>query len=141
MLFVANLQQIGYNISKEVTLLNIGEKIKQRRKELGLTVDEVANKIGKNRATVYRYESNKIEDMPVGILIPLSHILQTTPSYLMGWEENISSAYNAKEQKKLMEIYSMLNEKGQQALLSYAGYVIKQPENLKAGTESNKIVS
>ena len=33
--------------------MNIGERIKQRRTELGLSVDEVASRLGKNRATIY----------------------------------------------------------------------------------------
>lgn len=66
--------------------MTIGERIKQRRIELGLSVDEVAEKLGKNRATVYRYESNEIENLPVGTLEPLAKILETTPAQLMGWE-------------------------------------------------------
>lgn len=41
--------------------MKIGERIRQRRKEIGLSVDELAEILGKNRATVYRYESNEIE--------------------------------------------------------------------------------
>lgn len=29
--------------------MSVGKRIKERRKELGLSVDEVANKLGKNR--------------------------------------------------------------------------------------------
>lgn len=59
--------------------MTTGDRIKQRRLELGLSVDEVATKLGKNRATVYRYESNDIENLPVGTLEPLAEILDTTP--------------------------------------------------------------
>ena len=65
--------------------MTIGERIKQRRIEIGLTVDQLADKIGKNRATVYRYESNEIEKFPLDILYPLAEALHTTPAYLMGW--------------------------------------------------------
>ena len=68
--------------------MTIGERIKQRRMELGLSVDEVAEKLGKNRATIYRYESNEIENLPVGTLEPLAKILETTPAQLMGWSDN-----------------------------------------------------
>lgn len=67
--------------------MNIGQRIKSRRLKLNMTVDEVAEKIGKNRATVYRYESSEIEDLPTSILEPLAKALQTTPGYLMGWED------------------------------------------------------
>nr|DAS98414.1 MAG TPA: helix-turn-helix domain protein [Caudoviricetes sp.] len=70
--------------------MTIGERIKQRRIELGLSVDEVAEKLGKNRATVYRYESNDIENLPVGTLEPLATILETTPAQLMGWDDSDS---------------------------------------------------
>ena len=68
--------------------MNIGDRIKSRRKELGLTVDEVALKLKKNRATVYRYESQHIENLPINILEPLAEVLETTPAYLMGWTDN-----------------------------------------------------
>ena len=72
--------------------MNTGDRIKQRRTELGLTVDELAEKIGKSRATIYRYENGDIENMPTPVLEPLAKALETTPADLMGWidiaEEN-----------------------------------------------------
>jgi transcriptional regulator with XRE-family HTH domain len=68
--------------------MTVGERIKYRRVELNLTVDELAKRLGKNRATVYRYESNDIENFPITVLEPLAQALRTTPSYLMGWEED-----------------------------------------------------
>lgn len=41
--------------------MTVGDKIKKKRIELGLSVDEVAKALGKNRATIYRYESHEIE--------------------------------------------------------------------------------
>jgi repressor LexA len=72
----------------EVNSMKIGERIRQRRKFLGLSVDELAEKLGKNRATIYRYESNDIEKLPTTVLEPLAKALNTTPSYLMGWEDD-----------------------------------------------------
>lgn len=66
--------------------MTVGERIKQRRLELNMSVDEVAAKLGKNRATVYRYESNDIENLPTSVLIPLARVLETTPAELMGWQ-------------------------------------------------------
>ncbi|MGN0422826.1 MAG: helix-turn-helix domain-containing protein [Lachnospiraceae bacterium] len=66
--------------------MTTGERIKQRRLELKMSVDELAKKLNKNRATVYRYESDEIENFPTSILIPLAKALETTPTYLMGWD-------------------------------------------------------
>ena len=68
--------------------MRIGDRIKNRRIDLGLTVDEIAAALGKNRATVYRYESNAIENFPTTVLEPLADVLETTPAYLMGWTED-----------------------------------------------------
>lgn len=66
--------------------MNIGQRIKQRRKELGLSADKLAEMLGKNRATVYRYENGEIENLPLDILKPIADALSTTPQHLMGWE-------------------------------------------------------
>lgn len=68
--------------------MTIGDRIKRRRQELGLSVDEVAEKLKKNRATIYRYESHDIEKLPTTILEPLALVLKCTPGYLMGWESD-----------------------------------------------------
>lgn len=67
--------------------MNIGDRIKQRRLELGIDADELANRIGKSRATIYRYENGDIENMPTTVLEPIAKALNTTPAYLMGWDD------------------------------------------------------
>lgn len=79
--------------------VTIGERIKERRKQLGLTVDELALRLGKNRATIYRYESNDIEKLPTTVLEPLAKALDTTPSHLMGWEDKNSDPLSDLMQK------------------------------------------
>ncbi|MDY4856301.1 MAG: S24 family peptidase [Candidatus Ventricola sp.] len=68
--------------------MTTGERIKKRREAIGMTVDDVAAEIGKNRATVYRYENGYIGDVPVSVLSRLADILCTTPAYLMGWKDD-----------------------------------------------------
>lgn len=67
--------------------MTVGERIKNLRKEKGITADQLGELIGKDRATIYRYESQAIEDMPTSVLEPLAKALNTTPAYLMGWED------------------------------------------------------
>ena len=67
--------------------MRIGERIKQRRLELGYTAEAIAKLLNKNRATIYRYENGDIENMPINVLEPLAKALNTTPAYLMGWQE------------------------------------------------------
>lgn len=67
--------------------MNIGERIKQRRKELKMSADALGEKLGKDRSTIYRYEKGDIENLPLDILEPIAAALYTTPQYLMGWDK------------------------------------------------------
>lgn len=71
--------------------MTIGQRMKSRRKELGMSAEDVAKKLGKHPATVYRYENGDIENMPTNILYPIAEALNTTPAWLMGWEEKDSN--------------------------------------------------
>lgn len=82
--------------------MTVGERIKFRRQQLGLSVDDIAKKLGKNRATIYRYESDEIENLPTTLLEPLAKVLQVSPAYLMGWENIIP--YKTKKVPMLGEI-------------------------------------
>lgn len=73
--------------------MTTGDRMKLRRKELGLSAETVAERLNVSPATVYRYEKGDIEKLPGDILPILSKVLQTTPAYLMGWEED-AAAYN-----------------------------------------------
>lgn len=66
--------------------MNIYEKIKTRREELGLTLEDVARALGVNRSTILRYESEQIKKMPIDMIEPLAKVLECSPEYLMGWE-------------------------------------------------------
>lgn len=88
--------------------MSIGDRIKRRRLEIGLSVDQVAEKIGKNRATVYRYESSEIEKFPIDILVPLADALKTTPAYLMGWEDAPESSKGPAASESQLEEYNLI---------------------------------
>lgn len=66
--------------------MTTGQRMKQRRKELGLSAERIADALGVSPATIYRYEKGDIEKVPGDILEPLADILHTTPAALMGWE-------------------------------------------------------
>lgn len=65
--------------------MTTGARMKQRRKELGISVEAVAAALGVSVATVYRYEKGDIEKVPGALLEPLARVLHTTPAYLMDW--------------------------------------------------------
>ena len=69
--------------------MGIGQRIKERRKALKMSADELATRLGKDRSTIYRYEKGDIENLPLDILEPIAKALNTTPQFLMGWDIEI----------------------------------------------------
>ena len=73
--------------------MSVGKRIKERRNELHMSVDELATKLNKNRATIYRYEKGDISNLPIDILEPLAKALNTTPRYLMDWDKKLAGMH------------------------------------------------
>lgn len=65
----------------------IRKRIADRRKELGLSYQDLSDRTGMSKSTLQRYETGDIKNVSLDKLEPLAEALQTTPSYLMGWEE------------------------------------------------------
>lgn len=72
---------------KEYNLMKTNEIIRKRRKELGLTLKQVADELGVSESLISRYESNDVKNMGIDKITPLSKVLKCSPAYLMGWEE------------------------------------------------------
>lgn len=68
--------------------MTTGERMKHRRKEIGLSAERVADMLNVSPATIYRYENGDIEKVPGDRLAPIAAVLNTTPAYLMGWDES-----------------------------------------------------
>lgn len=69
---------------------SVGEHIRARRKELGISAEELAERIGKSASTVYRWENGEIGKVDSSILVPIAAVLQTTPAALIGRVEDDS---------------------------------------------------
>ena len=70
--------------------MTIGERIRNRRKELGLSQEELANRLGnKSRASVCTVEKDR-GDMTTEQIKKYAEALETTPAYLMGMTEFIN---------------------------------------------------
>lgn len=74
--------------------MSVGNRIRQRRLELGLSGEEVGKMLGVNKTTVYRYEKGEIDKMPIEVVEKLSVALRTTPDIIMGWNTDVSTPTN-----------------------------------------------
>lgn len=82
--------------------MKIGERLKSRRKELGLSMKEVADRIGVAEATVSRWESGDIANMKRNYIKKYAEILGVSPLYIMG----ISDDYIYIDKHDLGDIHS-----------------------------------
>ena len=64
----------------------IVKRIRDRRIELGLSYQDVADATGLSKSTIQRYETGAIRKVPITQIEDLARALHTTPSYLMGWD-------------------------------------------------------
>ena len=62
-------------------------RIKELRKRDGLTLKELAARIGVTESTAQRYESGHIKNMNYETVVALSNIFVESPGYIMGWED------------------------------------------------------
>lgn len=94
--------------------MTVYERIKQRRKELGLTAEDVAAALNVSRATIYRYESAEIEKVPITAIAPLAKVLHTTPMDIMGWDSDTDVVDEvSKEAQKIAKAYDKATPKEQ----------------------------
>jgi transcriptional regulator with XRE-family HTH domain len=65
----------------------LGNRIKQRREELHLSQEELAKRLGyRSRSTINKIELGK-NDITQHKIVAFANALQTTPAYLMGWDD------------------------------------------------------
>lgn len=67
---------------------SLSSVLKQRRKELGLTLLQIADAVGVAEATVQRWESGNIKSVRHGKIAKLAEVLNVSPAALMGWEDS-----------------------------------------------------
>ncbi|WP_243277760.1 helix-turn-helix domain-containing protein [Clostridium yunnanense] len=68
-------------------LSNVIDRIKNRRLALGLSYQDMQDLTGISKSTWQRYETGFIKNLAIDKLDLVAKALKTTPSYLMGWNE------------------------------------------------------
>lgn len=112
--------------------MTVGDRIRIRRIELGMTQEELSKKIGCNtRSAISRVERNKNETS-VKLVEKIAEALYCKPAYLLGWavkEEVLSELSTdeavdllSPEYLQLLKIIRNLNEEHQTAIIEQAEF-------------------
>ncbi len=120
---------------------DMGVRIKNRRKDIGMTQEELGKIVGVTKATINKYETGVVINMKRPVIEKIAEALDVAPGYLMGWTDNIASVQTnngvigqnsgtvtvnnseralSKEELELLRIYSVLDVKGRMRLLQTA---------------------
>lgn len=70
--------------------MELKDKLKERRIELDLTLDDIAREVGVSGATVSRWESGDIANMKRDRIMSYAKALKLSPGIIMGWEDVIA---------------------------------------------------
>ncbi len=61
-------------------------RIKNRRADLGMSYQDLADKTGLSKSTLQRYETGEIDNIPLSKIGALAKGLEVDPKYILGWE-------------------------------------------------------
>lgn len=105
--------------------MNIGDRIKYLRNKNDMTLEVVGKYIGVSRQTLQRYESGVISNIPSDKIEKLAEIFNTSPAFIMGWEDEESN-----NEPEIMTIaahaISDLSEDQIKKVIEYAKFIKSQ---------------
>lgn len=110
--------------------MDLGNRIKKRRKQLKMTAQQLADKLGVARLTVVRYEQDQI-NITTDRLSQICRALKTTPDYLLG--------FTNEETSQMSWLFNRLDEHERRQTIKY---MQRQLDNaISAHTAKSKILS
>lgn len=91
--------------------MKIGERIRNRRIEIGMTQEELAQKLGyKGKSSINKIECGA-QDLPQKKIAAIASALSTTPEFIMGWEDDTeeNKSYYLNDEVKELAQFLMKN--------------------------------
>lgn len=100
--------------------MEMNQRIKERRLAMNYTQEELAEKLGLQKSAIAKYENGRVENIKRSIILKMATILECSPTYLMGWDENeLSSPAAPSTLPPIMDFYNQLNDAGKAEATKY----------------------
>lgn len=126
--------------------MDMSDRIKERRIAVGYTQEELGKRLGLQKSAIAKYENGRVENIKRSIISKMADILECSPSYLMGWSNNIqnnpTNQQLSNKEQRLLNDFRNLNTQGQEYILQTMDMVkekykkidcISKLENIDAG--------
>lgn len=107
------------------------ERIHEKRKENGITLAQIAEKLGVTEATAQRYERGNIKSIPYEHMCAYGEILHCSPCYLMGWEDKEPQQ---KSSPQILQYYNQLNDIGKHKATERVKELTEVPRYIQSDT-------
>lgn len=115
--------------------MTIGQRVKLRREELGLSQEELAKRIGyKSKTSINKIELD-FRNLTQSKIKAIADALDTTPSYIMGWDEEAEEAKKAAPSEEdnlnaeIIKLFMGLTADQKKEALNYLRYLSTKSEN------------
>ncbi len=111
--------------------MSIGKRVKLRREELGMTQEELANKIGyKSKSSINKIELD-VQNLRQSKIKQIADALDTTTDYIMGWD---TQSENTREDVEMLISLAKKSDPDSVGLcIRLLSYLLKRKEMIDNG--------
>ena len=110
------------------------QRLRAVREERGITAKELAEALGINTTTIYRYETAEFKSVKSPILHAIADYLNVNPHYLIGATDNKHTVKEAEDllnsitdaEKSLLELFRRVPEDRRQMVLEMIRIALSQ---------------
>ena len=82
----------------------IGQRLRELRIQVGLTLDEVGKRIGVSKQAIYKYETGITTNIPLDKIEELAKLYRVSPAEIMGWSDDDENYYHDPEAAALADM-------------------------------------
>lgn len=82
-----------------------GRLLKLLREAKQIRLTRAAELVGVSKQTLYKYENNIVTNIPSNVIEKLASLYDTTPGYIMGWEDVEVTIDKASDQEAIINAY------------------------------------
>lgn len=99
-------------------MATMGERIFQKRKELGMTMEELGARLGVNKTAVNKWEKGIVQNVKQSTIKQMADIFGCTPSWLMGFDDvPVPRVENVEQHVELIRLFDLLSAEQQEAII------------------------
>lgn len=113
----------------------LGKRMRDRRIELGYSLEEVATEVGVAASTVQRYEAGRITQPKMPVIEVIARVLDVSPAWLIGKSDNkgADTISNTTFRTRIRELRESSGYKSQQSFADAFGVAQSTVGNWEAG--------